>query len=105
MHRFRSFRCSTTSASVPTRAARRVGQHLRDAGVPALAEPVVGEVGTASRATTPPKRPTERVHVDGEQVLNLYYRLAGAVPEPLPSVLLASGLIALSLLRRRRPRA
>jgi hypothetical protein len=37
---------------------------LRDAGVTALAEPVIGEVGTASRATTPPKRPTERVHVD-----------------------------------------
>lgn len=53
---------------------------LRDAGVPALAEPVVGEVGTASRATTPPKRPTERVHVDHEHVELAQTVVAQALP-------------------------
>ncbi|MGD9957713.1 MAG: hypothetical protein AB7V23_16770, partial [Candidatus Nanopelagicales bacterium] len=53
---------------------------LRDAGVPALAEPVVGEVGTASRATTPPKRPTERVHVDHDHVELAQTVVAEALP-------------------------
>jgi hypothetical protein len=53
---------------------------LRDAGVTALAEPVVGEIGTASRATTPPKRPTERVHVDQEQLDLAQSVVAGALP-------------------------
>ncbi len=55
---------------------------LRDAGVTALAEPVVGEIGTASRATTPPKRPTERVHVDHE-LLGL---AQSVVAEALPAL-------------------
>lgn len=53
---------------------------LRDAGVTALAEPVVGEIGLASRATTPPKRPTERVHVDHQQLELAQSVVAQALP-------------------------
>lgn len=60
--------------------ADHVLELLRDAGVTALAEPVVGDVGTASRATTPPKRPTERVHVDHEQLLLAQSVVARALP-------------------------
>ena len=60
--------------------ADHVLELLRDAGVTALAEPVVGDVGTASRATTPPKRPTERVHVDHEHLLLAQSVVARALP-------------------------
>ena len=60
--------------------ADHVLSRLRDAGVAALAEPVVGEVGTASRATTPPKRPTERVHVDHDQLGLAQSVVAQALP-------------------------
>lgn len=49
--------------------ADHVLELLRDAGVTAVAEPVGGEVSTTTRAVAPTDRPTERVHVDGEQVL------------------------------------
>ena len=43
--------------------ADHVLELLRDAGVTAVAEPLAGDQGPA-RDTPPPKRPTERVHVD-----------------------------------------
>lgn len=43
--------------------ADQVLELLRDAGVAAVAEPVVGERGLA-REVPPPSRPTDRVHVD-----------------------------------------
>lgn len=41
---------------------------LRDAGVTAVAEPLAGELGPY-QDVRPPRRPTERVHVDRAQVL------------------------------------
>ena len=43
--------------------ADHVLELLRDAGVPAVAEPLGGESGPA-REMPPPSRPTDRVHVD-----------------------------------------
>lgn len=43
--------------------ADHVLELLRDAGVTAVAEPLVGDRGPA-RDTPPPRRPTDRVHVD-----------------------------------------
>jgi len=55
---------------------------LRDAGVAAVAEPLAGEVNVGSRATTPPDRPTDRIHVDRE-----HHDLAAAVVgEALPTL-------------------
>jgi hypothetical protein len=44
--------------------ADHVLELLRDAGVTAVAEPLAGDRGLA-RESKPPRRPTERVHVDG----------------------------------------
>ena len=44
--------------------ADHVLELLRDAGVTAVAEPLAGDLGLA-RDMAPPRRPTERVHVDG----------------------------------------
>jgi hypothetical protein len=43
--------------------ADHVLELLRDAGVTAVAEPLAGDLGLA-RDTPPPRRPTDRVHVD-----------------------------------------
>ena len=48
--------------------ADHVLELLRDAGVPAVAEPLAGDRGPA-RDMPPPPRPTERVHVDVSHVL------------------------------------
>lgn len=48
--------------------ADHVLELLRDAGVTAVAEPLAGRQGL-TRDTVPPKRPTERVHVDHGHLL------------------------------------
>ena len=48
--------------------ADHVLELLRDAGVTAVAEPLIGDRGPAHE-TPPPRRPTERVHVDYGHVL------------------------------------
>jgi hypothetical protein len=48
--------------------ADHVLELLRDAGVTAVAEPLAGDPGLA-RDTPPPRRPTERVHVDHGHLL------------------------------------
>jgi hypothetical protein len=54
---------------------------LRDAGVTAVAEPLAGDRGLA-RDTRPPRRPTDRVHVDSGR-LDLAQQVVGAA---LPSL-------------------
>ncbi|MFN8158080.1 MAG: hypothetical protein U0R68_11725 [Candidatus Nanopelagicales bacterium] len=61
--------------------ADHVLELLRDAGVTAVAEPLAGDRGLA-RDTRPPRRPTERVHVDSGR-LDLAQEVVGAA---LPSL-------------------
>jgi hypothetical protein len=56
--------------------ADHVLELLRDAGVTAVAEPLAGDRGLA-RDTPPPRRPTERVHVDSGR-LDLAQEVVGA---------------------------
>ncbi|MBI1377611.1 MAG: hypothetical protein GC157_09045 [Frankiales bacterium] len=59
--------------------ADHVLEILRDAGVPAVAEPLAGDRGMA-RETPPPRRPTDRVHVDLGHVLLARAVVAEALP-------------------------
>lgn len=61
--------------------ADHVLELLRDAGVTAVAEPLAGDRGLA-RDTRPPRRPTDRVHVDSGH-LDLAQQVVGAA---LPSL-------------------
>ncbi len=56
--------------------ADHVLELLRDAGVTAVAEPLAGDRGPA-RDTRPPRRPTDRVHVDSGR-LDLAQEVVGA---------------------------
>jgi hypothetical protein len=59
--------------------ADHVLEILRDAGVTAVAEPLAGDQGPA-RDTPPPRRPTERVHVDHGHLLLARTVVGAALP-------------------------
>ncbi|HET8969810.1 MAG TPA: hypothetical protein VFN19_02020 [Candidatus Nanopelagicales bacterium] len=52
---------------------------LREAGVPAVAAPLAGETGPY-QDTRPPRRPTDRIHVDRLRVALARATVAGALP-------------------------